>query len=303
MSSLIVVGSIALDTITTPDHQNKIGLGGSATYFSTAASLLCKPQVIAVLGEDFRLAELEFLRERGVDLSQVKVRAGKTFQWQGTYGDDLGEATTLRTDLNVFEDFNPELSEEQKNCDFLFLGNILPQLQWNVLEQAEKAKFIAADTMNMWIKNENPMLLKVLSRIDMLVVNEAEAQLLSQKKDIFSAAKAIRDMGPRIVVIKRGGFGSFMLFEDQIFGAPAYMASNVVDPTGAGDTFAGGLLGSLAQSGEVTQESLRRGIIIGTALASFTIEQYSLGGLKRATKELLRARYEEIKATTRFPEY
>ncbi|MFA5624629.1 MAG: PfkB family carbohydrate kinase [Bradymonadales bacterium] len=303
MASLIVVGSIALDTITTPSHQEKQGLGGSATYFSAAAGLLSEPQVIAVLGEDFRLEELDFLRSRGVNLSQVKVGKGKTFQWQGSYGDDLGEATTLRTDLNVFAEFKPQLSESQKNCDFLFLGNILPQLQWDVLEQAENARFVAADTMNLWINNENAMLRKVLSRINMIVINEAEAKLLSNCSDIRDAARAIRQMGPEIIVIKRGAFGSFMLHEERMFLAPAYLGSQVIDPTGAGDTFAGGLMGTLARFGSVTNDNLRRGIITGTALASFTIEEYSLGGLKRVTLESLRERYALLQEMMRFPDF
>lgn len=303
MASLVVVGSIALDTITTPSHREKCGLGGSATYFSAAAGLLCQPEVIAVLGEDFRLDELAFLRERGVNLSQVKVGTGKTFQWQGSYGDDLGEATTLRTDLNVFEDFKPQLSESQKACDFLFLGNILPQLQWDVLEQAQDARFVAADTMNLWINTQNEMLRRVLSRIHMIVINEAEAKLLSGCKDIVDAARAIRQMGPETIVIKRGAFGAFMLHGERIFSAPAYLAAKVVDPTGAGDTFAGGLMGTLARLGSVNDDNLRRGIIVGTALASFTIEQYSLGGLKSANMASLKERYAQIAQTTQFPNF
>ena len=172
-SSLIVVGSIALDTVSTPGAHDRIGLGGSATYFSAAAGLLCCPEVIAVLGDDFDRTQLNFLVERGVDLSSVYTKQGKTFQWQGTYGDDLAEATTLRTDLNVFADFEPNLSDRQKNCDFLFLANIIPHLQLKVVEQA-KAKFVAADTMNLWINTANADLKRVLSMIDMLVLNEAE---------------------------------------------------------------------------------------------------------------------------------
>ena len=298
-SSLIVVGSIALDTVTTPSGGERRGLGGSAMYFSAAAGLLCRPQVIAVLGEDFDRSQLSLHEERGVDLSSVYTRKGKTFQWQGTYGEELGEATTLRTDLNVFADFEPQLNDAQKNCDFLFLANIIPSLQLKVVEQAN-AKFVAADTMNLWINTENADLRKVLARINLLVLNEAEAQLLSGQKGIVDSAKAIQEMGPKTVVIKRGAFGAFMLHEDSIFLCPAYPTRNIVDPTGCGDTFAGGLLGTLARHGKVTDEILREGIVVGTALASFTIEGYSLDGQRQATPEKLRERYAIIEKITRF---
>ena len=298
-SSLIVVGSIALDTVSTPSAIDRKGLGGSATYFSASSGLLCRPQVIAVLGEDFDRSQLNFLIERGVDLSTVYTRKGKTFQWQGTYGEELGEATTLRTDLNVFADFEPHLNESQKNCDFLFLANIIPQLQLKVVEQAN-AGFVAAATMNLWINTENETLRKVLARINLLVLNEAEARLLSQEKSIVEAARAIQGMGPSTVVIKRGAFGAFMLHEDRIFCCPAYPTQSIIDPTGCGDTFAGGLLGTLARHGTVNDATLREGIVVGTALASFTIEGYSLDGLKRATVDALRERYAKIEEITRF---
>lgn len=298
-SSLIVVGSIALDTISTPSAMDRIGLGGSATYFSAAAGLLCCPQVIAVLGEDFDRSQLDFLTQRGVDLSTVYTKSGKTFQWQGTYGDDLGDATTLRTDLNVFADFEPQLNDDQKDCDFLFLANIIPHLQLKVVEQS-RARFVAADTMNLWIQETNADLLKVLSQINMLVLNEAEASLLSGKKGIVQSAKAIQAMGPKTVIIKRGAYGAFMMHEDKMFSCPAYPTETIVDPTGCGDTFAGGLLGTLARHGVVTDETLREGMIVGTALASFTIEGYSLDGVKRATVSELRKRYARIAEMTRF---
>lgn len=304
MSSLLVVGSIALDTVTTCHHEPKKGLGGSATYFSAAAGLLCEsPQVLAVLGEDFRMEELAFLRERGVDLSQVHVKKGKTFHWEGTYGDDLADATTLKTDLNVFQDFNPILNDAQKKTDFLFLGNIIPSLQLEVLEQASHAKFIAADTMNLWIETQNNDLKKVLERIDMIVINESEAKLLSNCKDVISSAHKIQTFGPKTVVIKRGCFGSIMFHEDIIFALPAYPTHNIVDPTGCGDTFAGGLMGTLARYGEVNEMTLRRGMVNGTALASFTIEHYSVDGLKYATLETLKERYARLQAMTCFPDF
>ena len=297
-SSLIVVGSIALDTVSTPSAADRKGLGGSATYFSASSGLLCRPQVIAVLGEDFDRSQLDFLVER-VDLSTVYTRKGKTFQWQGTYGEELGEATTLRTDLNVFADFEPQLNESQKNCDFLFLANIIPQLQYKVVEQAN-ARFVAADTMNLWINTENETLRKVLAKINLLVLNEAEAQLLSKEKSIVQAARTIQKMGPSTVVIKRGAFGAFMMHEDNVFCCPAYPTQSIIDPTGCGDTFAGGLMGTLARHGKVNDDTLREGIVVGTALASFTIEGYSLDGLKRATVESLRERYAKIVEITRF---
>ena len=207
--------------------------------------------------------------------------------------------TTLRTDLNVFADFEPHLNDAQKNCDFLFLANIIPKLQLKVVEQAN-AKFVAADTMNLWINTENADLRRVLSKINLLILNEAEAQLLSGKRSIVAAAHEIQSMGPRTVVIKRGVYGAFMLHEERIFLCPAYPTQKVVDPTGCGDTFAGGLMGTLARHGEVSDATLREGMIVGTALASFTIEGYSLDGLKQATVERLRERYAEIESLTKF---
>ncbi|MCL2325667.1 MAG: PfkB family carbohydrate kinase, partial [Proteobacteria bacterium] len=270
-SSLVVVGSIALDTISTPQASDRVGLGGSATYFSASAGLFSQPQVIAVLGEDFDRTQLDFLVERGVDLSTVTTQAGKTFHWQGSYDDDLAEATTLKTDLNVFANFEPELCDSQKDCDFLFLANILPQLQLKVVEQS-RAKFVAADTMNLWINHERAALMKVLERIDMLIVNETEARLLSGQKCLTQAAHMIRSYGPKIVVIKCGRYGAAMLHDTSFFSCPAYLTANIVDPTGCGDTFAGGLLGTLAKHKTVTDDTLREGIIVGTALASHTIE-------------------------------
>ncbi len=298
-SSLIVVGSIALDTVSTPSAENRKGLGGSATYFSASAGLLCRPQIIAVLGEDFDRSQLNFLSERGVDLSTVYTRKGKTFQWQGTYGDDLGEATTLRTDLNVFADFEPQLNREQKHCDFLFLANIIPSLQLKVVEQSQ-AGFVAADTMNLWINTENADLRKVLAKINLLVLNEAEASLLSGRKSIIDSARTIQEMGPRTIVIKRGAYGAFMLHEDSIFLCPAYPTQKIIDPTGCGDTFAGGLMGTLARHGVANDATLREGVVVGTALASFTIEDYSLDGLKRANVDGIRERYARIEQITRF---
>ena len=303
MSSLLVVGSIAIDTIVTPIRGSFTGLGGSATYFSAAASLLAETEIIAVLGEDFILSELDFLRARGVDLSNVRVLPGKTFQWHGEYGEELGDATTLRTDLNVFEGFKPELNERQRHCDFLFLANILPQLQLSVLEQSEDVKFVAADTMNLWINTENSALLEVLKRIDMLVVNESEARLLSGSNNIYDACRRIQDIGPGIVVVKRGAYGAYMLYEDSVFSTGAYTLGKITDPTGAGDTFAGGLMGTLTRFGRVDESVLRRGIVMGTALASFTIEDYSLDGLKKADMASLSARYRRLYDAGQIPSW
>lgn len=299
VSSLVVVGSIALDTVSTPGTPGHKGLGGSATYFSAAAGLLCNPQIIAVLGEDFDRSQLNFLEERGVDLSCVKTIQGKTFQWEGEYGSDLAEATTHRTDLNVFANFKPQLNDAQKDCDFLFLANILPSLQLEVVEQSN-AHFVAADTMNLWINTQNSTLRQVLGKINLLVLNEAEASLLSGEKNIISSARAIQQMGPQTVVIKRGVFGAFMLHKTSIFSCPAFPTTNVIDPTGCGDTFAGGLMGTLARHGRVNDAVLREGIVVGTALASHTIEGYSLDGLKRANIDSLRERFAAIEAMTRF---
>lgn len=275
---LVVVGSVAYDTITTANQQARPGLGGSATYFSAAASLLCKLDLIAVVGQDFDLAEIDFMVNRGLDISSLERREGLTFQWEGIYGPDYGDAKTLRTELNVFENFKPVLDAKQRKADFLFLGNILPSLQLEVLKQAPGA-FTAVDTMDLWINTAREDLIEVLKRLQMVILNETEAYMLSGKKELRAAALEIQNIGPQTVVIKRGSKGSYLRHGAKEFVCPATLATCIVDPTGCGDTFAGGLMGNLARRGRVDFDSLREGMVIGNLLAAKTLSHFSVEGL------------------------
>lgn len=287
---LVVVGSVAYDTITTANQKARPGLGGSATYFSAAASLLSELDLIAVVGEDFDLSEIDFMVNRGLDISSLERRDGLTFQWEGVYGPDYGDVQTLRTDLNVFEKFKPVLNEKQRGADFLFLGNILPSLQLDVLKQAPGA-FTAVDTMDLWINTARDDLLEVLKRLQMVILNETEAYMLSGQKEIRAAAVAIQNIGPQTVVIKRGSKGSYLRYGTQEFICPATLAARVVDPTGCGDTFAGGLMGNLARRGCVDFDSLREGMILGNILAAKTLSHFSVEGLINVTLDGLLQEY------------
>jgi sugar/nucleoside kinase (ribokinase family) len=244
--SLLVVGSVALDSLETPFGQKEDALGGSATYFSTSASFFSPVQVVAVVGEDFPEQHLTFLKGRGIDLEGVTREPGKTFRWKGKYGYQLNEAQTLDTQLNVFEHFSPKLPESYRDAPYVFLGNIHPVLQGQVLDQVRAPKLVAADTMNFWIQGSRDALLKTLSRVNLLFVNDAEARQLAGEHNVVKAARAILGMGPTRVVIKRGEYGALLFDRDHIFACPAYPLAEVFDPTGAGDTFAGGFMGTVA---------------------------------------------------------
>lgn len=299
--SLLVVGSVAFDSIETPFGQVEDALGGSAMFFSASSSFQSEVSLVAVVGEDYDLSQLDFLKSRGVSLSGLKqIPGGQTFRWQGKYGYDLNQAHTLGTQLNVFEGFKPELSETQRNLPFVFLANIMPQLQLEVLDQVESPRFIAADTMNLWIDTELDALKAVLGRVDMLVINEAEARQLAQQSSVVKAAEVIRALGPKTIVIKQGEYGSLLFYEDSVFSAPAVPLETVFDPTGAGDSFAGGLMGCIARSGEVTEAVLRRGVVLGTVMASFCVEQFGPERLKNLSWDAIRERYREVYHLTRF---
>ena len=298
--SLLVVGSIAFDSVETPFGAVEEALGGSAVFFSASASFLTPLSLVGVVGEDLSLDTLSFLEERGVDLSGLIKQSGKTFRWKGRYGFDLNEAQTLATELNVFSDFRPVLSEAQRDSEVVFLANIHPQLQLDVLDQVRSPRLVAADTMNYWISSERETLLKVLKRIDMLVINEGEARQLAGVPNTIKAAAIIRTMGPKIVIIKRGEYGAIMDSGETLFVAPAYPLEDVFDPTGAGDTFAGGLLGTLASAETLDENTLRRGVITGTILASFNVERFSVERMKTLTWEEVTQRYLQMKQLTHF---
>jgi sugar/nucleoside kinase (ribokinase family) len=298
--SLLVVGSVALDSLETPFGQKEDALGGSATYFSTSASFFSPVQVVAVVGEDFPEQHLTFLKGRGIDLEGVTREPGKTFRWKGKYGYQLNEAQTLDTQLNVFERFDPKLPESYRDAPFVFLGNIHPELQGKVLDQVRAPKLVAADTMNFWIQGSRDALLKTLARVNLLFVNDAEARQLAGEHNVVKAARAILSMGPTRVVIKRGEYGALLFDRDHIFACPAYPLAEVFDPTGAGDTFAGGFMGTVATLGNLNPETLRRAMVTGSVMASFTVERFSLERLREVKRPEIHARFAEFKKLTHF---
>jgi len=298
--SVLVVGSVAYDSVKTPFGEVDKALGGSATFFSAAASFLTDTQIVAVVGEDFDISDLDFLRERGVDLSGLDVVAGETFRWKGHYGYDLNEAKTLSTELNVFETFDPKLSEKQRKAEFVFLANILPELQLSVLDQVESPKFTVVDTMNLWIDTKAVELGEVLSRADMVVINESEARQLAGEANTFRAIERIREMGPKFVVVKRGEYGALLSAHGNHFFAPAFPLESVFDPTGAGDTFGGGLVGTIARNGRFDEATLRQGVVVGSVLASFAVEKFSLDRMRTLKWSEVVARYQKMQALTRF---
>jgi sugar/nucleoside kinase (ribokinase family) len=292
VSDLLVVGSVALDTVETPFGKAAEVLGGSATYFSCSASFFSRVRLLATVGEDFPEEHLRLLKERGVELSGLQVSRGRTFRWSGQYGYDLNEAKTLDTQLNVFARFRPVLSPDLQRVPYLFLANIDPELQLDVLDQmTERPRLVALDTMNFWIQGKRDALLRVLRRVDVVTINDAEVRQLAQEPNLVRAARAIAAMGPRTVVVKRGEYGALMVSDGAFFIVPAYPLESVYDPTGAGDTFAGGFMGSLAAGRDLGPAAMRRAIVYGSVMASFTVEDFSLNRLKRLAREEIAERY------------
>ncbi|MFL5321215.1 MAG: PfkB family carbohydrate kinase [Myxococcaceae bacterium] len=300
--SLLVVGSVALDSVETPFGKRDDVLGGSATFFSTSASFFTQVRAVAVVGEDFPPEHLEFLKSRGVDTAGIIKEKGKTFRWKGKYSFQLNEAQTLDTQLNVFQSFSPKLPESYRDSEYVFLGNIHPELQAQVVDQVKNPKLIAMDTMNFWITGSLPALKKTLSRVNLLFVNDGEARQLSGEHNVIKAAKAIRAMGPQRVVIKRGEYGALLFDQDHVFWCPAYPLADVFDPTGAGDSFAGGFMGCVSESKSLAHDALRRAMVTGSVMGSFAVERFSLERLKEVNRDLIRARYREFKQLTQFEE-
>lgn len=284
MSEILVVGSLAYDSISTPHGSVERTLGGSANYFSLAASLYSKVRVVGVVGEDYAESDFEMLASRGVDLKGLQKQKGKTFHWKGEYKDDMNEAITLATELNVFEHFNPEIPAEYKNSKYVFLANIDPVLQLRVLEQIENPKLVASDTMNFWINSKFEELKKVLAKVDVLLINEGEADLISKKTNAIAAAREILAMGPKAVVIKRGEYGFVLYTKEGYFILPAFPVAEVMDPTGAGDTFAGAFFGYLAKQDQGFDLSvIKQACVQGVLLASFTVQSFGVERLKTLT--------------------
>jgi sugar/nucleoside kinase (ribokinase family) len=303
MGSILVVGSLAYDSIKTPIGSVRRTLGGSANYFSIAASLLGKVKVVGVVGEDYQENDVKLLEDRGVDLSGMVRAEGKTFHWEGCYEGDMNEVKTLKTDLNVFENFDPLLPDSYRNSEYVFLANIDPDLQMKVLEQVRGSLFIGSDTMNLWIDIKRESLLKLLRRVNLLLLNEGEAELLTGSVNGIQAALKILEMGPKFVVIKRGEYGFVMAGPDGFFMLPAVPVSDVVDPTGAGDSFAGGFYGYLAQENlrEISFERLKWACIYGSVMASFTVQGFGLSSLVQVTQEVLQQRLQFFEKVTRHP--
>jgi sugar/nucleoside kinase (ribokinase family) len=289
--SLLVVGSIAFDDLETPSGRRTDILGGSASYFSLAASRLHPVQVVAVVGEDFGPAQDQVFQGRPIDLAGLVRKPGKSFHWKGEYGQDLNEATTLDTQLNVFADFHPNLPEAYRTASCLFLGNIDPVLQLDVVRQmTARPRWIALDTMNFWIDGTRPALLQVLKEVDILLINEAEARSLTGERNLLKIYAKVQELGPKILVVKRGEYGVVLLTPKGHFLAPAYLLEEVVDPTGAGDTFAGGFMGYLASAADTDLETLKRAVLMGTVAASFTVQQFGTSGLESLTDNALHGR-------------
>jgi sugar/nucleoside kinase (ribokinase family) len=290
-NNLLVVGSMAFDDLEMPSGTYKDVLGGAATYSSLSASLLAKGvRLVGIVGEDFHDAHLDMLRERAIDTLGVEKVKGKTFRWHGRYAADLMSRTTLDTQLNVFADFNPKIPESYRSTPFVLLGNIHPQLQIDVLNQVERPKLVAADTMNFWISGEPKILAEMLKRIDLLVINDEEARDLSGIQNIAKAAKDILKRGPSRLIIKRGEFGALLFDELGTFFCPGYPLEEVLDPTGAGDTFAGGLMGYVARHADPSPLALRRAMFFGSALASFCVEDIGTKRIGKVTRNELTAR-------------
>jgi len=298
--SLLVVGSVAFDSVKTPFGEVDEVLGGSATYFATAASYFTDVAIVAVVGDDFPEEHLTFLKSRKINTAGIERKEGKTFRWKGEYGYELNEARTLDTQLNVFQSFQPKLPESYKGRRVVFLANIDPDLQREVLSQVKEPALVACDTMNFWIEGKRESLLETLKLVDMLLINEGEARELSKQPNLVKAAEIILSFGPKALVIKRGEYGALMFQKGKIFSAPAYPLESVFDPTGAGDSFAGGFMGYLSSTMNFEESNIRKAIIFGSVMASYNVESFSLDRMKALDYSEIESRFREFKALTHF---
>lgn len=299
--SILVIGSVAIDSIKTPFGERDEALGGSATYFSMAASFFNKVEIIATVGEDFPVKYINLFKNRGIGIEGLHaVKGGKTFRWKGEYRQDLNTAHTIYTHLNVFQDFKPEIPKDLKETEYVFLANIDPVLQLSVLKQMKKPKLVACDSMNYWIENKKADFMKLMDKIDILLLNEGEAKMFTGESNLMKAARLIVAMGPKAVVIKKGEHGVIYFSHDSYFVTPAYLLETLYDPTGAGDTFAGGMMGYLSKSGKITDGAIRNSIVYGSMLASFAVEDFSVNRLLEISMDDIKARFEHFKAITRF---
>ncbi len=300
---VLVVGSVALDTVETLEGKVEDSLGGSATYFSVAASFFHQQiHLVGVVGDDFPSEHLDFLSKRGIDLQGLEqITGGKTFRWGGSYVSDLNAAETEFTDLNVFSDFDPRLPDTYQDTPYVFLANINPELQLRVLEQVYHPKLVVCDTMNLWIDISRPALMETLKQVDILILNDGEAKQLTEKKNLIQAGKEILTYGPSRVVIKKGEHGAISLTESEFFAVPAYPLTSVFDPTGAGDSFAGGFMGYLAAQNQSNDEqTIRQAIVYGTVVASFNVEDFSLNRQRTLTRQEIDDRFNRLKGIAHF---
>ncbi len=298
--SVLVVGTVAFDSIETPFGSAERILGGSASYFALGASFFTPVRVVGVVGQDFPAEHLDLFRQKGIDLEGLKHEKGDTFHWRGRYHEDVNVRDTLELHLNVLSSFVPELPARYRDAEYVFLGNIDPVMQMEVLNQIRKMKLVACDTMDHWIRESAQDLRKVLKRIEMLVINDSEARLLSGYQNIVRAARAILKMGPKVVLIKRGEYGVLQFSDSSVFAVPAYPLEEVFDPTGAGDSFAGGLFGQMARSKDGSQRGLRRAIVYGSVVASFTVEDFGVKRLTTASLADIEERYQRFVKMTDF---
>ena len=294
-NNLLSVGSIAFDTVQTPSRFVEKVLGGSVNYFSISASFFTKTQVVAVVGEDFPEQHLKYLESCGVDTTGIETKKGKTFTWEGEYRGSMQEAITHDTHLNVFEHFEAKLPAPYLNTEYIFLGNISPEIQLNVLSQIQSPRIVAMDTMNFWINNSREKLIEVIKKVDLLIINEEEAKLIGEDKDIMTAVKKLQRLGPKAIAIKQGDNGSISFYEEKYLSTPAVHVEKVVDPTGAGDTFAGGLLGYLAKNNlELNEENLNHASIYGNVMASFAVQDFSFYRLQGLDEEEIELEYKKL---------
>jgi sugar/nucleoside kinase (ribokinase family) len=298
--TILAVGSVAMDDVETPFGRVHDALGGSAVHFSAAASLFCPVQIVGVVGSDYPMDRLDFLAERGVDLTGIARAEGPSFFWRGRYTHDLSSPETLETRLGVFADFSPEIPDAFRSPDVLFLGNIHPELQARVLDQVERPKIVACDTMNYWIEGSREALEGLLGRIDILIVNEGEIRQLAGEPNLLRAARWVRERGPSRVVIKKGEHGALLLDDEGVFFVPGFPLEEVFDPTGAGDAFAGGFLGALAGRGNPSSVQLRRAMVMGSVTGSLAVEDFSVGRLARADRREVAGRAREFRKMTQF---
>ena len=296
--SLLVVGSIAIDSVETPFGRAENVVGGAATYFALAASFFAPVRMVAAVGDDFPAEVLDDLRTRGVDLAGVERRAGRTLRWSGRYHEDMNVRDTLHLDLGVFADFQPRVPERYRDSAYVFLANIDPRLQASVLEQLYAPGVVGCDTMNHWIAESRPDLERLLERVGILVINDEEARLLSGERNVVRAARRVLQMGPKTLLVKRGEYGVIQFSANSIFAVPAFPLEEVFDPTGAGDCFAGGFMGQLARSGDTSPAGLRRAIVYGSVMASFVVEDFSHRRLQGLTADMIEHRYRQFVSLT-----